>query len=130
MNKFVTTAVITLVGCCLWAQTQQGKLRTPNTTTWRGTLVDSGCRSSQSERKSTSSDSSSYPVGAKRISYGLMTADGRCIPFDVDSNEKVSGMLKMKTDWSENEAKIKPTKVEVVGSESGGKISIDEIEIR
>jgi hypothetical protein len=126
MNKFLTAAVIALVGGYLGAQTHEGELRKPKTTTWKGTLVDSGCRSPHSERHKTTSDSSSYPVVT---SYALITADGKCIPFDVDSNEKVSGMLKMKKDWSENIVKIKPTKVEVVGTEHGGEISVDEIQI-
>jgi hypothetical protein len=130
MNKFVEAGFIALVGGCLWAQIQQGEPRTPNTKTWKGTLVDSGCRSSQSERNKRSSDSSSYPAGAATTSHGLMTADGKCIPFDVGSNEKVSGLLKIKNDWSENVGKIKPTKVEVVGTEQDGKISVDEIQFR
>lgn len=59
-----------------------------------------------------------------------MTADGKCILFDVSSNEKVAGMLKITDDWDENTVSIMPTKVEVVGTDQGGKISIDEIEIR
>jgi hypothetical protein len=46
----------------------------------------------------------------------------------VGSNEKVSGVLKVRKDWSENTVKIKPTQVEVVGTEHGGKISVDEIQ--
>ena len=61
----------------------------------------------------------SYPAGTPTTSFGLITADGRCIPFDVSSNEKVAGMLKIKQDWDENTVKIKPTKVEVVGTEVG-----------
>ena len=129
MNKFLTAAVIALVGGYLGAQTHEGELRKPKTTTWKGTLVDSGCRSPGSERQKTS-DYSSYPAGIPTTSFGLITADGKCIPFDVGSNEKVEGMLKMKTDWSENTVKIKPTKVDVVGAERNGKISVDEIQIR
>lgn len=128
MNKFVMSAVIALVGGYLWAQTQVGYLPKTTTTTWKG-LVDSGCRSPYSERHKTSSDSNSYPA-ASRTSFALITADGKCIPFDLDSNEKVSGMLKVRTNWSENTVKIKPTKVEVVGAEHGGAISVDEIQIR
>jgi len=130
MNKFVMSAVIALVGGNLWAQTQQGELPKTKTTTWKGTLVDSGCRSPHSQRHKTTSDSNSYPAGPARTSYGLITADGKCIPFDVGSNEKVSGMLKVRKNWSENIVKIKPTKVEVVGTEYGGEISVDEIQIR
>lgn len=128
MNK-CGIGVIALVGGCLWAQTQHGDLRTLRTSSWEGTLVASGCRSPKSEG-TTSSDSSLFPVYSTRTSYGLITADGKCIPFDLSSNEKVSGMLKIKTDWSENAVKIMPTKVEVVGTEEGGKISVDDIQIR
>ena len=121
MNKFVTSGLIALVGGCLWAQ---GGIPKTKTTTWKGTLIDSGCRSPQK----TTSDSNPYPAGPSRTSYGLIATDGKCVPFDVGSNEKVSGMLKIRKDWSENTVKIKPTKVEVVGTEHGGEISVDEIQ--
>ena len=120
MKKFVMSAVIALVGGCLWAQ---GVIPKTKATTWKGTLVDSGCRSAQK----TASDSNPYPAGPPRTSYGLITADGKCVPFDVGSNEKVSGVLKVRKNWSENTVKMKPTKVEVVGTEHGGQISVDEI---
>src|SRR6476619_2199622 len=88
MNRFVTSAVIALVGGCLWAQTPS--VTPKKTTTWKGTLVDSGCRSAQ---KNTS-DSDMYPAGPPRTSYGLITTEGKCVPFDVGSNERVSGVLK------------------------------------
>lgn len=130
MNKFVMSAVISLLGGYLWAQTQAGELQKPTTTTWKGTLVDSGCGSPYSERHKTTSDSSSYPAVTSKTSFALITADGKCLPFDLDSNEKVSGLLKIRTNWSENTVKIKPTKVDVVGAEHGGEISVDEIQIR
>jgi hypothetical protein len=120
MKKFEMSAVIALVGTCLWAQ---GVIPKTKITTWKGTLIDSGCGSLQ---KATS-DSNMYPAGPSRTSYGLITADGKCVPFDVGSNERVSGMLKVRKNWSENTVKIKPTKVEVVGTEHGGQISVDEI---
>lgn len=130
MNKVAIIGVIALVGGYLSAQTQQRDLPTLKTRTWEGTLVASGCRSLQSEGNKTSGDSNTSPVYAAKASYGLITADGTCIPFDVGSNEKVSGMFKIKTDWSANAVKIMPTKVEVVGTEEGGKISVDDIQIR
>jgi hypothetical protein len=42
----------------------------------------------------------------------------------VGSNEKVSGMLKIRKNWSENTVKINPTKVEVVGTDHGGKCTV------
>ena len=121
MKKFVMSAVIALVGGCLWAQ---GVIPKTTATTQKGTLVDYGCRSAQK----TTSDSNMYPAGPPRTSYGLITTDGKCVPFDVGSNERVSGMLKVRKNWSENIVKIKPTKVEVVGTEHGGEISVDEIQ--
>ena len=85
------------------------------------------CRLGMSSAQKTASDSNPYPAGPPRTSYGLITADGKCVPFDVGSNEKVSGVLKVRKNWSENTVKMKPTKVEVVGTEHGGQISVDEI---
>ena len=129
MNKFMMSAIIALLGGHLWAQTQEGGLPKTKTTTWKGTLVDSGCRSPHSTRPKTTTDSNSYRAVTPKISYGLITADGKCIPFDLASNEKISGMLKVRQNWSENTVKIDPTKVEVVGTTHGGEISVDEIQI-
>jgi len=129
MNKFVKATIIVLVGGALGAQTQ-GESPKSKATTWKGTLVDSGCRSPQSARQKTASDSSSYPEVTSTTSFGLITEDGKCIPFDVGSSEKVSGLLKMKKNWSENIVKIKQTKVEVVGTEHDGEISVEEIQLR
>jgi hypothetical protein len=123
MKKFVAAAVVALVSGYLGAQTR------PKATTWKGMLVDTGCRSSQSEHQKTG-DLSSYPNAYAKTAFGLITADGKCIPLDLSSNEKVAGMLKVKTDWSENTAKLKPTKVEVTGRVTGGKISVDDIQIK
>ena len=129
MNKFVMSAVIALVGGHLWAQSQEGGLPKTKATTWNGTLVDTGCRSPHSTRSKTTIDSNSYRAAPPKTSYGLITADGKCIPFDLASNEKISGMLKVRQNWSENTVKIDPTKVEVVGTTHGGEISVDEIQI-
>jgi hypothetical protein len=124
------SAIIVFFGGYLWAQTQEREPAQTKATSWKGTLIDSGCRSPNSERDKTTSHANSYPEVTSTTSYGLITADGKCIPFDVDSNEKVSGLLKIRTNWSENVVKIKPTKVEVVGTEHSGEISVDEIQIR
>jgi hypothetical protein len=124
MNRYAVAVMVTLVSGCLCAQTR------PKDTTWKGTLVDTGCRSSQSERQKTASDLSSYRNSYSKTVYGLMTADGTCIPLDVNSNEKVLGVLKVNRDWSANTVKIKPTKVEVTGIEVNGMISVDDIQIK
>ena len=130
MTKFVAAAILAVVGGCLCAQTQEGETRKPKATTWRGTLVESGCHSPVSARQKTTGDSGSYPAGTPRTSFGLITADGKCIPFDVNSNEKVAGILKINDDWDENTVNIKPTKAEIVGTEEGGELSVDEIHIK
>src|SRR5262249_58702495 len=56
-----------------------------------------------------------YPAGPARTWFGLILRDGTCIPFDEDSNQKVEGILKAKTNWTKNTVKIKP-KVEVTGT--------------
>ena len=150
MKNFKVTAVISLLAGYLWAQAQQTdqfNIKT-NTTTWKGTLVDSACRSSHTDPQKSSrntnrdtnttknlekqfaSNSTSYPVTTSTALYGLITEDGKCIPFDLGSSEKVSGLMKINKDWSQNTVKIKPTKVEVVGTEKDNTIAVDEIEIK
>jgi hypothetical protein len=84
MNTFVMSTVIALVGGCLWTQAQQGVIQKTKTTTWKGTLVDSGCRSQQK----TTRDSNQYPAGPSRTSYGLITADGKCVPLRCGQQRK------------------------------------------
>lgn len=150
MKTFQVTAVISLFTGYLWAQAQQTdqfNIKT-NETTWKGTLVDS-CRSSYNDSQKSSrntnrdtsttknlknqftSNATSYPGTTPTVlMYGLITEDGKCIPFDQDSSEKISGLMKMKKDWSENTVKINPTKVEVVGTENDNTIAVDEIKIK
>jgi hypothetical protein len=124
MKRFVVGAVVVLFSGYLCAQPK------PKSTTWKGTLTDSGCPTSQSEAQKATGDLSSSRNAYAKITYGLITADGKCIPLDVSSNEKVIGVLKARTDWSENTAMIKPTKVEVIGTQVGGKIAVDNIQIK
>jgi hypothetical protein len=150
MKTFTATAVISLFAGYLWAQVQQTDqlhIKT-KTTTWKGTLVDSGCRSSDSNSQKSSrntnpdanttktlknqfaSNSISYPGTTSNALYGLITEDGKCIPFDLGSSEKVSGLLKIKTDWSQNTVKIQGIRVEVVGTEHDNAIAVEEINIK
>ena len=115
MRKFLAAAAIPLLAGCLWAQSQQTKAPKPQTTGWEGTLIE------------TIGNSTSYPV---TVSFVLVTEDGRRIPFDEDSNEKISGLLKVKTNWSENVVTIKPTRVTLIGTEKGGIISVEDIDFK
>lgn len=114
MSKFVAAAAIALLAGCLWAQSQQTKAPKPQTTSWKGMLIE------------TIENSTSYPA----VSFVLITEDGRRIPFDEDSNEKISGLLKVKTNWSENVVKIKPTRVTLIGTEKGGVMSVEDIDLK
>jgi hypothetical protein len=49
--------------------------------------------------------------------------------LDLGSTEKVSGLMKIREDWSENRVKIMPTRVEVVGTEHDNTIAVEEIRI-
>lgn len=142
MKKLTMTVVISLFAGHLCVQAQQAQQldqihSKPKTTIWKGTLVDSGCPS-QTERRNSSStnrdnttDSSASQSGsdsATTTSYALVTEDGKCMPFDLDSNEKVSGLVKIGENWSENTGKNRPTKVEVIGTKTrAGTISVDDI---
>lgn len=115
MSKFVVAAAIPLLAGCLWAQSQQTTAPTTQTTSWKGMLIE------------TIGDSTSYPV---TVSFVLITEDGRRIPFDEDSNEKISALLKVKTNWSKNIEKIMPTRVTLIGTEKGGIISVEDIDFK
>jgi hypothetical protein len=150
MRKLQVAAVVSLFAGYFWAQAQQTdqfNIKT-NTTTWKGTLVDS-CRSSYTDsqkssrntnrdtnttknlKKQFASNSTSHPGTTSTALYGLITEDGKCIPFDLGSSDKVSGLMKIKTDWSENTVNLKPTKVEVVGTvNKDNTIAVDEIKIK
>jgi hypothetical protein len=151
MKNIKVTAVISLFAGSLWAQAQQTDQFNINTktTTWKGRLVDSACRSSHTNAQKSSrntnretnatknlknqfaNNATSYPGTTSTAWYGLITQDGKCIPFDQGSSEKVSGLLKIKKDWSQNTAKIKPTKVEVVGTvNNDNTIAVEEIKIK
>ena len=105
MKTFAALAVIPLFAGFLWAQSQTSQTETHTTTTkttWNGTLIDAGCRSSHTEHKETSSTSNSdegvttktetthnetvdCPVTTTTSSFGLLTSDGKYVRFDQPS---------------------------------------------
>ena len=128
MKKVAFAAIISLFAGYHSAQSQQMKAGNPvaQATIWKGTLVEFGCGSAQSEGHRTRNPTSYSAV----TSFALVTGDGKCLPFDENSNQKISGLLKIEKDWSENIVKMKPTKVEVMGTQKGGTLSVEEIEIK
>ena len=115
MSKIVAALASSVLAGCLWAQSQQTKSPQPQTTSWKGMLIE------------TVGNSTSYPV---TVSFVLVTQDGRRIRFDEDSNEKISGLLKAKANWNKNIEKIQPTRVTLTGTEKGGIISVDDIDLK
>jgi hypothetical protein len=104
MKKFAAMAVIPIFACFLSAQeTRSTETQTTKTTTYNGTLVDAGCRTTHSEHhesssnpsegtsssRSEKSDKVDCPVTTTTTSYGVMTSDGKFLRFDDPGNTKV-----------------------------------------
>jgi hypothetical protein len=66
-------------------------------------------------------------VTATSTSFGIMTADGKYIPFDQASNTKVIEVMKSNKDWSKNAESKQPVKVTVVGNQRGDVIVLESI---
>jgi hypothetical protein len=152
MKKLTAVAAIPLFAGLMWAQSEQSAQRetktettTTRTSTWNGTLVDASCRTTHTAHREstetskvdenttkttkTTSESSKTecPVTATTTSFGIMTADGKYIPFDQTSNTKVIEVMKSNTDWSKNAESKQPVKVTVVGNQRGDLIVLESI---
>ena len=147
MKKIAAVAVIPLFAGFLWAQQDQAThSSTTTTTTWNGTLVDAGCRTTQTEHKEsrtqTSPDSSSTstsrtessststecPVTTTTTTFGLVTPEGKYIRFDQPSNTKVVEIVKGNHKWTETITEKKPLKVQVVGTPNGDVVVVERIQ--
>jgi hypothetical protein len=151
MKKLTAIAVAPLFAGFLFAQSEQGAQRetktetTTTTSTWNGTLVDAGCRTTHTAHREssetskvdenttketkTTSDSSrtECPVTTTTTSFGLMTTDGKYVAFDPSSNTKVIEVMKSNKDWSKNLESRQPVKVRVVGNQRGDLIVVESI---
>src|SRR5205807_10604479 len=112
VSKFAVVTIVPLFAGFLLAQQPRTETQSSTTTTtWNGTLLDAGCRSSQSESKETKSDergtkstatrseSTDCPVQPTTTSFGLMTSDGKFVRFDPASNSKIVEMVKSNKKW-------------------------------
>ena len=104
------------------------------TTTWNGTLVDEGCRTTQT-KETTSSESKTEikttvvtecPVGIATTSFGLFTVDGKYIRFDPASNARIVEMVKSNREWTADVRARKPIKTRVIGTMNGDVVVIKE----
>jgi hypothetical protein len=151
MKKLTAIAIAPLFAGFLFAQAEQSAQRESKTetttteTTWNGTLVDAGCRTTHTAHREssetskvdenttrttkTTSDSSrtECPATVTSTSFGIMTADGKYIPFDQTSNTKVIEVMKSNRDWRGNAESKKPVSVTVVGNQRGDAIVIHSI---
>jgi len=106
------------------------------TTTWNGTLVDEGCRSTQTKEVTSDENKTQTkttvvtecPVGAKTTSFGLLTPQGKYIRFDDASNSRIIETIKNNRTWTTYVTERKPIKTRVVGTLNGDVIVIKEIQ--
>ena len=137
--KKLAIAIIPLFAGYLWAQTETRS--TTTTTTYNGTLIDAGCRSSHTEHhesttttpnsqttsKSESREMSDCPVTATTTSFGLLTSDGKYVRFDDPSNTKVVEVVKSNKDWTRYMDEHQPIKVRVIGKANGDTVVVESI---
>ena len=149
MKKLTAIAVAPLFVGFLFAQSEQSAQRETRTetttTTWNGTLVDAGCRTTHTAHREstesskvdenttkttkTTSDSSrtECPVTTTTTTFGIMTSDGKYIPFDDTSSVKVVQALKGNKDWTKNIESRQPVSVRVIGNQKGDVIVVESI---
>jgi hypothetical protein len=105
------------------------------TTTWNGTLVDEGCRTTRT-KETTSNDRKTEtkttvvtecPVALATTSFGLLTVDGKYIRFDPASNARIVEMVKNNREWTTYVTERKPIKTRVIGTINGDVVVIKEI---
>src|SRR5690349_19739394 len=105
------------------------------TTTWNGTLVDEGCRTTRtketkSNEKKTETKTTvvtDCPVATETKSFGLWTADGKYVRFDPASNARILEMVKNNKEWSTDIREHKPITTRVIGTMNGDVVVIKEI---
>ena len=140
MKKFAALAVIPLFAGFLCAQDRTETRTTTTKTTYDGTLIDAGCRTTHTEHKEsrTNPDSSvttktehstvtECPVTTSTSAFGLLTSDGRFVRFDDPSNTKIVEIVKSNKTWSRDISEHAPIRVRVVGGRHGDLVVMESI---
>src|SRR5437899_3252998 len=140
MQRFASVVLIPLCAGFLYAQAEQTTRTETTTTTWNGTLVDAGCRTTQTaNRESTTStpgktqttqtktETVECPVTMTTTSFGLLTPDGKYVRFDDPGNTRIVEMVKAKK-WDKFIEEHKPVKVRIVGTANGDVVVIKQIQ--
>jgi hypothetical protein len=130
MKKAITLAA--LFGGFLFSQ----ETTRTETTTWSGTLVDEGCRTTQTKETSSTEGKTETkttivtecPVVTKTTSFGLMTPEGKYVRFDNASNSRIVETIKKNRMWATYITEHKPIKTRIVGTLNGDIVLIKEIE--
>ena len=142
MKKGVVAAMVLFFAGFLCAQSNQTRTETTTTTTWNGTLIDEGCRTTRTQQKETTSNENASktetktttttttecPVTTTTTSFGLMTPEGKYVHFDDVGNTRIVEMVKNNKGWTTSITERKPIKVRVVGSSNGDVVVIKEIQ--
>jgi hypothetical protein len=139
MRKLSALAAIPLFAGFICGQAERTQTETTTTTTWNGTLIDEGCRTTKTQRKETKTEENTTtrtetnrevtecPVTTTSKSFGLMTSDGKYVHFDEASNTRIAEMLKTNKEWTTFIGEHKPVSVRVVGTRNGEVVVIKEI---
>jgi hypothetical protein len=140
MKKFAALSVIPLFAGFLCAQDPTETTTTTKTTTYNGTLIDAGCRTTHTVHKEshTNPDSSittkterstttDCPATMTTSSFGLLTSDGKFVRFDDPSNTKIVEIVKTNKTWSKELNDRAPIKVRVVGTPHGDVVVMESI---
>jgi len=111
------------------------------TTTWNGTLVDEGCRTTRTQKetttkenagttetKTTTTTTTECPVTTTTTTFALLTPEGRYVHFDDAGNTRIVEMVKKNKVWTTSISKHKPLRVRIVGSKNGDVVVIKEIQ--
>ena len=141
--KLTTAIAISFFVGCLGAQTDQSTTTTRTTTTTvnlDGTLVDQGCYTTHTQKKTETSSTensttttettrieSECPVTTTTTSFGLLTPEGHVVRLDDAGNARVIEMVKTNHDWNNYIIERKPVKVRVMGTRNGDVVIVKEI---
>ena len=139
MKKFAAVALVPLFAGYLFAQ-EQTRTETTTTTTWNGTLVDAGCRTThtanrettegaagQTRTTTTKTETTDCPVTMTTTTFGLLTPEGKYVRFDQPSNTRIVEVVKSKK-WDKFMSEKKPVKVRVIGTSNGDYVVIKQID--
>ena len=143
MKELLAVAVAPLCAGFLFAQADQTtRTETQTTTTkttWNGTLVDAGCRSTHTEHTETSTTpeesttttrtetTTDCPVTAETAVFGLVTPEGKYVRFDEPSNTKIVELVKSNKRWNKYVKEHAPLKVRVIGTSNGDTVVLESI---